>query len=149
MLNIFLIICLTSFAFSSIISKNETGFVLTSSSIPVAVSATGFEFTGRIIFENGDPYANRIVFLSEGKTRSWEYVGLTDDKGYFSIPIKPYTQFKIYAWDGSSEFYSKYNGHLYYNSELNNLYQTPTGGDSFITEKGDVVVVDVDKKEIK
>ena len=111
---------------------------------------TGFLYTSRIIWgdpavnaEVGSPYVNGVVFVSEGKTRAWEYVGKTDENGSFYLPIKPYTQFKLYAWDGASQTLAKYDGHFYYNSELDNLYMTPTGGSPSIVEKGAVVVVDV------
>lgn len=145
---------------TGVISKTETGFIMkpkipfvekTCEIIPISNSETGFLFTGRIIWgesdgypAKGSPYANKMVFVSEGKTREWEYIVSTDENGTFSIPIKPYTQFKLYAWDGTSDFFAKYDGHFYYNSELHNLYQTPTGGEPFIAEKGDVVVVEVD-----
>jgi len=143
---------------TSVIVKTDMGFVMkpispkTCYTTPIKETPTGFLFTGRIIWgepainaEVGDPYAERLVFVSEGKTRAWEYVGKTDDNGTFSIPIKPYTQFKLYAWDGSSKSFAMYDGHFYYNSELNNLYQTPTGGEPFISEKGDVIVIKVGK----
>ena len=129
-----------------ILTKTEGGFVMTPSS-PIKETTTGFLFTGRIIWgdpavnaEVGSPYVNGLVFVSEGKTRAWEYVGKTDDNGSFSLPIKPYTQFKLYAWDGESQTLAKYNGHFYYNSELKNLYMTPTGGKARIADKGDVIV---------
>lgn len=116
----------------------------------VEETPTGFLFNGRIIWgdpavnaEVGSPYVNGIVFVSEGKTRDWEYVGKTDDNGTFSLPINPYTQFKLYAWDGSGNVLAKYDGHFYYNSELDNLYMTPTGGEPVIAEKGDVTVIDI------
>ena len=141
---------------TSVMIKSENGFIMKPITPKICVTApvketpTGYLFTGRIIWgepavnaEVGDPYANGLVFVSEGKTRAWEYVGKTDDNGSFSLPIKPYTQFKMYAWDGASQTLAKYDGHFYYNSELKNLYMTPTGGNPYIADKGDVLVVDV------
>ena len=145
---------------TSIMLKSENGFVMkpvtpytpiVCDNLPVEQTATGFLFAGRIVWgdpavnaEPGDPYADSLVFVSEGKTRAWEYVGKTNADGNFSIPIKPYTQFKLYAWDGINKSFAMYDGHFYYNSELHNLYQTPTDGEPKITDKGDVVVVEVD-----
>lgn len=115
--------------------------------IPIEQTTNGFLFTGVIKWgvdaKMGEPYAEGLVFISEGKTRAWEYVGKTNSDGNFSIHIEPYTQFKLYAWDGTNKFVATYDGHFYYNSDLHNLYMTPTGGDPEIAPKGDVIVIEV------
>lgn len=152
-------VLLFSIEHTSIMVKSENGFIMkpvtpytpkVCANVPVEQTSTGFLFTGRIVWgdpavnaEPGDPYVDSLVFVSEGKTRAWEYVGKTNADGNFSIPIKPYTQFKLYAWDGSSKFFAMYDGHFYYNSELHNLYQTPTGEEPKIADEGDAVVVEV------
>ena len=158
MKKLLLLVAFTSLIFSSeatgTITKSEKGFVMTPISPKICNTSmieetpTGFLFKGRIIWgeptpvniKAGNPYVNGLVFVSEGKTRAWEYVGKTDDNGSFSLPIKPYTQLKMYAWDGVSQTLAKYDGHFYYNSELKNLYMTPTGGEARIADKGDVIV---------
>ena len=84
-----------------------------------------------------------MVFVSESNTRAWEYVNKTDSNGTFHISIKPNSDFNLYAWDGESKFYAKYDGHFYYQAEKNNLYQAPTGEDPFIADKGDIIIVDI------
>ena len=147
---------LVTLAFSDgILTRSDNGFIMkpivpkVCYEAPIKETSTGFLFTGRIIwgeplagdtYKAGDPYANGLVFVSEKGSREWEYVGKTDDNGTFSLSIEPYKGFRLYAWDGSNKTLAMYDGHFYYNSELKNLYQTPTGGEPKITEKGDVVV---------
>ena len=141
------------------LTKDTKGFIMspkvpsTCLKYPVEQTSTGYLFTGRIIWGDpavnaspGEGYANGLVFVSEGKTREWEFVVKTDEDGYFSVPIKPFTQFKLYAWSGSGELLSKYEGHFYYNSDLGNLYRTPTDGEPTIEPKGDVIVIEVINK---
>ena len=126
----------------SILIKTTEGFIM-KPEIPVSETPTGFLFTGQIIWYNKSPYANMMVFVSESNTRAWEYVSKTDSNGTFRVPIKPNSDFNLYAWDGTSKFYTKYDGHFYYLAEKNNLYQAPTGEDPFIADKGDIIIVDI------
>jgi len=140
--------------YSNIMIKTDSGFIMKPigprpcKQELVKETPTGFLFNGRIIWGEpivgnnkvGDPYKNGLVFVSEKKTRAWEYVGKTDENGTFSLPIKSYEGFQLYAWDGSSKTLTMYDGHFYYNSELHNLYQTPTGDEPKIADKSDVTV---------
>lgn len=140
----------------NVIEKTESGFVMKplaprSCKAEVIQTSTGYKMVGRIVWgdpavhaEPGDPY-HGVVFVSEDKTRAWENVGKTTPDGNFILPIEPYTRYSLYAWDGNNSYLAKYDGHFYYNSELHNLYMTPTGGEAEIAKKSDIIVEKVEE----
>lgn len=123
--------------YSNKIVKTNSGFIMEPITPRpckmIEKTSTGFLFHGKIIWGEptvgankvGDPYKNGMVFVSESKTRAWEFVCLTNDNGEFSVPIKPSSGFRLYAWDGSGKILAMYDGHFYYNPKLKNLYRVP------------------------